>query len=546
MKMIEEVNHKRKEYVYEEYTKIVDNYKEYDKITKVKMIKTIYEIYSDYQNIISLCTSRELKYLRSLLNPSQEEDELTTEDLILYWHDESKSKEAAERLKKYKEKKEKVAWEEKTLRDKFLITMDNKNNKYVIPEEIIDSVKQAIKKVKWKEQKKIDELNELIVGYMKIQGACLLTTLIEFASAITDLDKNTIYQHIISNRLISYYLFFRINDIEEEDNRIPIIVYQEYLEVFDELVDQRKEQATSGTIEEDIGTYKMIFYNDFNLRNDKIKKFFKELANGPVFYWDNFIAEIRICALLNGDREYLKDYLKKIFSRIYKSPSKLIQLLDDAMDEMPSGALNGLTPNMQKELQRKEQEMVGKKELNYHPQQQACFGEKESDLFYKIYMALLEYTNQKYNIKPNFKIYKKKALDPKKLTDIIEKLWENKDRIIQEFIDKNPYNLKKEELESLDGFKKGFRTHFVLAKYEEEYTALIGDNKIYMIKGLNCNIDQIIPYQQVPCFITTSLVEYKGNIVFDGIISAYPINFGVHITEMVEKDYNHLMKYYHL
>ena len=119
MKMIEEVNHKRKEYVYEEYTKIVDNYKEYDKITKVKMIKTIYEIYSDYQNIISLCTSRELKYLRSLLNPSQEEDELTTEDLILYWHDESKSKEAAERLKKYKEKKEKVAWEEKTLRDKF-------------------------------------------------------------------------------------------------------------------------------------------------------------------------------------------------------------------------------------------------------------------------------------------------------------------------------------------------------------------------------------------------------------------------------------------
>ena len=99
---------------------------------------------------------------------------------------------------------------------------------------------------------------------------------------------------------------------------------------------------------------------------------------------------------------------EKIFSSFYKSPSKLIQLLDDAMDEMPSGALNGLTPNMQKELQRKEQEMVGKKELNYHPQQQACFGEKESDLFYKIYMALLEYTNQKYNIKPNFKIYKKK------------------------------------------------------------------------------------------------------------------------------------------
>ena len=58
MKMYEEINHLKKGYVYERYTRIVHDFKDYDKITKVKMLDAIYDVYSDYKNIIDVCTTR--------------------------------------------------------------------------------------------------------------------------------------------------------------------------------------------------------------------------------------------------------------------------------------------------------------------------------------------------------------------------------------------------------------------------------------------------------------------------------------------------------
>ena len=57
MKMSEEIKGFKKEYVYDKYTRIVNNFKDYDKITKVKMLDAIYNVYNDYNNIIDICTA---------------------------------------------------------------------------------------------------------------------------------------------------------------------------------------------------------------------------------------------------------------------------------------------------------------------------------------------------------------------------------------------------------------------------------------------------------------------------------------------------------
>lgn len=162
MKMYNEINYLRKDYVYDSYTKIVDDFKDYEKITKVKMLDAMYKVYSDYNNIISLCTVRELKYLKKLIENKNDIKE---------------------------PEKEKVAWEENCLRDKFLARFDENHRYLVIPEEIIESVTKAIKNVEWKEQKKIDELNEFLVSYIKIQGSALLNTVATIASQITGIDE---------------------------------------------------------------------------------------------------------------------------------------------------------------------------------------------------------------------------------------------------------------------------------------------------------------------------------------------------------------------
>ena len=139
MKMYNEINYLIKDYVYDQYTKIVEDFKDYEKITRVKMLDAIYKVYSDYNNIISLCTTKELKYLEKLIKNQ----------------DNSKDQEEKNNTK-IKKEPSKYAWEEKSLKNKFLIMYDKNHRNLVIPEEITETVKKAIKNVDWPEKKKAD------------------------------------------------------------------------------------------------------------------------------------------------------------------------------------------------------------------------------------------------------------------------------------------------------------------------------------------------------------------------------------------------------
>lgn len=555
MKMLEEVKHLRKEFVYEQYTRIVPDFKDYEKITKTKMIEAIYKSYSDYNNIINICTTRELKHLRKVLNGKINKKINIPEEFNLQNATDDELIEILKQSEKIKQQDKKTAWERKNLYDKFLIRFDYENDKEIIPEEIIDPVKQALKQVNWKEKEKIDELNEILVSYVKIQGSTLIVPLIQFVSAITDLDEETVNHHIFTNKLMNYYLFIMKNNSDDYTKNIPMVVYQDYLEYYDELNEQRKKYGMAAPRKIDIDSFKTIFYNDLDINNSKIKKFIQVLEKEIQGYqFDNIIQSIRICALLNEDREPIKNYIKSCIGRSsyyysqvdFSMIEKIITLMDEAMNEMPSGALNGSTPNEAKELKLEEANYKKKKIEKYQKQQNACLGEKESKLFYKLYFALLEFTNQKYRINPNYKIYKQHGINPQEITNIIDMFWKNKDLIILEFCIANPYKFTKEEIKVLDGFKKGIHDSFVLVQYERDYTLLMKNGKIYMVKGLNDNIDNIITYDKLPCFVETSLIEFNGNIVYDGIISSFPVKFGMNFIKTVEKEYNESMKYYHL
>lgn len=540
MKMYNEINYLRKDYVYDNYTKIVDDFKDYEKITKVKMLDAIYKVYSDYNNIISLCTVRELKYLKKLIESQNDMKESEKEM-------EPNTPEEFEQFfkKVYEESKEKVAWEENCLRDKFLVRYDENHRNLVIPEEIIESVTKAIKNVDWKEQKKIDELNEVLVSYIKIQGSALLNTVVTMASQITGIDEKILWNHMLTNRLFKYYVFLTSEDFESIGKNIPVAVYHDYYYLLDELNYQRKNQGRAASKEIDISTYKTIFYHDFDINNKKIKKMLTELKKLP-FYWPNALDRINEYALLNIDRTDLKEAIENVPALSNYDLSSFFKDLDEAMDEMPSGALNGLTPNELKSLEQEEKAMNEKKEKSYTPQQNAYLGAKESKLFYKLYFALLDFTNTKYKLKPNYKIYNQVGINPYEITDIIDKFWKNKDLVILEFCMSNPYKLNSTEIKLIEGFKKGIKDRFIIVKYEKEYTAFMSKDKIYMVKGLNDNIDNIISYKNLPCFTETALIQFQDTIVYDGLLSSYPIDFGIEFTKTVEKEYDNLMKYYHL
>ena len=528
MKMYEGINGFRKEYVYEQYTRIVEDFKDYDKITKVKMLDAIYKIYDNPDNIVDICTTRELKYLKMVLD-----NKFTLDDLLIN---------PGKFEIKYLD--DKYNWERETLKHKFLLDYDYYKESH-IPEEIIDKVRQALKRVNWNEKKKIDDLNELLVSYCKMQGSALLNTVCQFASGLTEIDSEVIWNHMLNNKLFNYYVIIVTKNIYGIGENIPLAIFKDYYEIEDELEKQRKKQGLAGDKKIDLRIFKTLFYNDFDINNPKIKKFLDELEHLP-FFWYSAIKIIREYAMLNIDRKSLKEAIKNVPALKYVDLTKFFKTMDEAMDEMPSGALNGYTPKEARIIKTKQVNIQINKAKRYIKQQNACLSKKDAKLFYKIYFGLLEFTNKKYKINSYIKIYNHNGINPFEIKDIVDKYWENKDVITLEFCLANPYKFSKEELNITSEFKKGIRSMFIISRYELEYTAFMEKDKIYMVKGLNDNIDNIISHNKLPHVAITSIIPFKGILVYDGMLLGIGVKMGYEFDEMVEKEYDSMMKYYHL
>lgn len=522
--MYGEINSFRKEYVYEQYTRIVEDFKDYEKITKVKMLDAIYKVYDNPDNIIDICTTKELKFLKMVLN-NRLTEKYSIKDLL---------------SKEFSHVNDKYDWEIRTLKNKFLL--DYERN---IPEEIVGKVKEALKKVNWSEKKKLDDLNEILVSYCKIQGSALLNTVCQFASGITEISPEVIWNHMLNNKLFNYYVLVVTKNIDGFGENVPLAIFQDYYEIEDELEEQRKKQGLAGNKKIDLRVFKTLFYNDFDIHNPKIKKFLNELEQLP-FFWQSAIKIIRDYAMLNIDRKSLKEIIKNVPALEYIDLTKFFKTLDEAMNEMPSGALNGYTPNEAKDIKTKQVSIQINKAKRYVKQQNACLSREDAKLFYKIYFGLLEFTNKKYQINNHVKIYHHNSINPFEIKDIVDKYWENKDVITLEFCLANPYKFNKEELGITSEFKKGIRSMFIISRYELEYTAFMEKDKIYMIKGLNDNIDNIIPYDKLPYVAITSVIPFKDVLVYDGMLLEIGVKMGNEFDEMIEKEYNSMLKYYHL
>lgn len=515
-KMYERINWYKKEYVHEQYSRIVEHFKDYDKITKKKMLESIYKVYNDSNNIIDICTTRELKYLKMLLDKKN-----NMKDLL----------------------GDKYEWERKILRNKFLVQDDY--DQVFIPDEIIDKVKIAIKNINWDVTKKLDDLNEILVSYCKIQASALLNSVSAFGSAVTGIDEKYIKTHMLNNKLFNYYVLIYTKDFETIGNNILVCLYQDYYSIEEELEEERKKQGLAESLPIDLRIYKTLFYNDFDINNKIIRKFLDELKKLP-FFWFSALDCIREFAVLNIDRTPLKESIENVPALKDYDLTEFFKILDEAMDEMPSGALNGFTPNQAKQLKIETEKVKYEKERSYTKQENACLSRTDAKLFYKIYFGLLDFTNNKYKINTKLKIYNKLGLNPYELKDIVEKFWENKDAIVLEFCMANPYKFNKEELSITSEFKKGFRDLVIIAKYEKEYTAVMNRNKTYMIKGLNDNIDNIISYQNLPQTVMTSIIPFKNVLIYDGLLMELGIKMGTNFEKVIEKEYSKSIKYYHL
>lgn len=372
-----------------------------------------------------------------------------------------------------------------------------------------------------------------------------MQALVAMMSFLLDMPQNKIENWIENNRFIKCYTYYTDEYFESIGMTLDIINYLNYMDVMDELNIQRSKQAIGGAAPLEPKEYKEIFYTGFSTKKASVKKLVdKPDEIGAYKYIFNKV--ILTFALLNTDRSDLKDMLNEFSFLDEKYMQDLLSLLDAAMDDMLSGALNGLTHKEHKAQKAKEIVTNYKHSEEYIKQENAHLSKKDVDLFYKLYFGILEFTNRKYHVVPGLKIYDAKKLDPRILVDVIDKFWNKKDSILMEFAFANPFKFNDEEMKIVRDFRKGIRDLFIIVKYEEEYTTFLSKDNLYMVKGINCNIDEIIPNKDLPVPAKTTILPFKDQIVFDSVLTAQAIKISTNMRENIIEETNNSKKIYKL
>jgi hypothetical protein len=166
--------------------------------------------------------------------------------------------------------------------------------------------------------------------------------------------------------------------------------------------------------------------------------------------------------------------------------------------------------------------------------------EDEAQIFYKLWLSLLDYTNKKYKICPKLKELKNsKSINPQDLSPIKNKLWENKN-LIDEYLNMNGHLHSKDEVEIINGWKRNIAGKFIILKHLKNYTvfmAIEDDIKLYGVIGISNPIEIMFSSSALPVCVNGVLIPFKGKIIYDSILYTHNISFGSGAKKGFNEDY---------
>ena len=499
MKLKDEYVKLPKDILYEIYLRIVYDTKDYDDISRSKMLDEIIKEYGQDEYLYHICTKKELDFLKYV----------------------SKKKLTKKDMKKYE-------WEIDTLNEKCIFSKVT----FEVFDEQKENVKDALKSYEKNDKNGIEDIIIFMVSKIRIDGITLKKAFVPMISNMFKLDERVV-ENFMLHPLFHFYCEFSYKYFDFSKKEEELISYRDYYDILDDLEVARKEYGIAGSLIFDIRDYIDIFYYGFPIRKEKVKNMYNEINKR----FDKVVLfKIIDDARVLNDRTGLDLFMDR----------RLLKVVEAALDETPCAAMNGFTPNDY------EKEIIKELDLNEKfksvPQNNAHLCKNAANEYYKLYFAVLDYINKKYKIHPNIKkIYKQQGLDVTKIYDIDKYLWEHK-KVIDDFIKDNNYDLNNEELEEIKEFKNAVVSdHFVIVGYEREYTKILSDDgKLYMVKGIRADFDEIIDSKELPKIVSTTLLMFKGNIVFKSFFSHVDVVFGNDVKKEIIDIMKNAVVYYHL
>lgn len=165
---------------------------------------------------------------------------------------------------------------------------------------------------------------------------------------------------------------------------------------------------------------------------------------------------------------------------------------------------------------------------------------KQGDLFYKLWLPLLSYANNKYRIVNDFAADRPaKGISPEKAAKVADKIW-NDVSIIDEYIEIFFDEMSKEDILIVSEWKKAIRGTFVVDRHLKSGSILVSlDNNrnVYLVKGIYSDWREMLGALPMPQIVEATLIPFQGNIITDGIVRPYGICMGKSLADEIKNIY---------
>lgn len=151
---------------------------------------------------------------------------------------------------------------------------------------------------------------------------------------------------------------------------------------------------------------------------------------------------------------------------------------------------------------------------------------QDAEIFFRLTVSLQLYVNLKLGILPQITAVKEyQTLTSRERIPIRDALYDNIE-LIDSFLQENPHQFPKEELEIIQSWKRFIRGEFFIERFLKKYTVFIGNENVYGVLALYEPFEEVLPYVRLPYYTKAVLLPFKGKIIYDGILQAYNVSFG--------------------
>ncbi len=165
---------------------------------------------------------------------------------------------------------------------------------------------------------------------------------------------------------------------------------------------------------------------------------------------------------------------------------------------------------------------------------------EDAQLFFKLFLALLAYTNRQRQVVENVAtvgdIHKLGKAGTASIMKIRDALYADSELLVS-FIGENPEHFTPEELDIITNWKHRVSGEFYLIRYLKKYAVFMPAKKsdhIYGVLGLYDPIEVVVRGQPLPVLLKTTLLPFKGHIIYDGLVEPYSVLFGKGIRTDLE------------